>query len=47
MPTWWIFAELERMDPIQFPGTIEDDEDIQIDESDSDEEEVTPKLLFV
>ena len=44
MPTWWTFAK--RMDPIQFPGTIEDDEDIQVDESDSDEEEVSPQPLF-
>ena len=35
-----------RMDPLEFPGTIEDGEDIQVEESDSDEEEVTQLLLY-
>ena len=34
------------MDPLEFPGTIEDGEDVQVEESDSDEEEVTQLLLF-
>ena len=37
---------LQKMDSPQFPGTIEDTEEIQMEESDSDEEEVTPQLLF-
>ena len=32
------------MDPLQFPRTIEDDEDIEIEESDSEEEEVLLEL---
>lgn len=37
------FAEIENlrmMDPLVFPGTIEDDEEVEVEESDSDEEEV-------
>ena len=34
------------MDPLEFPRTIEDDEEVEVEESDSDEEEVALKLLF-
>ena len=45
LSTCWrvLFAEVENlrmMDPLVFPGTIEDDEEVEVEESDSDEEEV-------